>query len=861
MNSELTRKILLFFFIASIATMLWSHYSGYSNSIDWEVTTTAEVIQFPAWSLTTDLMTHEILGENYLLSEQYTGTKIQQNILSHQILPCLMWIGLCFVLASATYLKRYGFFISVAVFALFLNRLNLFEVSLFSIQSKWIILIPFLLFATPLIVFHEYKKSVPFAARFFVLLVISVAIWLGFDNTALFTEHFIAHSLFGFAICALLFLFIVSEEIIFGILYIVTSSKGGKSNHLHFLILSLVYLSNITLYYLNKSGIYKNSFFFFDPFVLLTISCVVSIWTLRYKANHVGKYIDARCFYFISFSLGIISILFLAQQMIAGNDGVYEAFHYFILYTHIGFGGMFILYLIGNFIDPLAKGFEVYKIAYKERNFPYLSARLGGFIAALAFYFVAVQEPYNLLRSGYYNHMASEAKMEGNPLLANEYTLYASHVGYNTHYANYTLGWNELDKGSKYTAKNHFYHAAQRFPSPYAWVNYGNLEAEMNPSKVQAIYEEVLRKESHNEIANNLGLLYSQKTEYQKALDYFDQTNTSQEWNNAPLLNKWEVLHKLNAIDSLALTSDYQEGNYGVKSNILCHKPSHTSLSFEVNNLQISAPLHRQAYLLNSSYFFEDDTLEVLVRQEIEQPAIASYTNQLRKALAIHLYKKGEVNKAFMMLDYLQAHANPVLKGVYLDALGKFAMDQQAYQLSLEFFNKALEANYPLATFSKLEVLARMGNTDQIPQELIGFLKKRPELTKEANIILDRLASFTPPRKQSHAIVSLESLSDEEIIQIGSMNAFNEDQVVEAATELTKRNASGGYELLIDATEINPYGTKLLKTYALTAIDWNLTTYADQTLTRLQELLPTSEFNEFMSVYEQKKQQLSETSW
>lgn len=848
-------------FIACLLFMLWAYIGGYEHSIQWEVTTTGEVIEFPAWSMETDLMTHEIMGEKYLLSEQYSGSEITRNLNTDQVILAIMWIALCVTLTASTYLKRYAFFVTVALFALFLNRLNLFEVGLFGIQSKLIVMIPFILVIAPLIIFHEYQKSTKFLIRLAVLLALSFILLLGVDNAPIFTDHIIAHSLFGFTVCGLIFLFIVSEEIVFSILYVITSGKGGKSNHLHFLILSMIYLGNLVLYYLNKSGLFENSFFFFDPFVLLVITSLISLWSIKFKAGFLSSHLSSNTLYGLTLSLGVILLTFLSHHMIRGNDAVYQAFHYFILYFHIGFGALFFLYIIGNFIDPLIKGYEVHKIAYKERNFPYASARLGGFFAVLAFYFLAGQEPYNLLKAGYYNYLAQEAKTEGNPLLAKEYTLQASYLGYNTHYANYTLGWEEQKKNADYPAKTYFHSAAQRFPSPYAWINYGNLDSEINPNKVQAIYEEALRSNSSGEIENNLGVLHLQKGELDKALNYFEIADPKDEWNNAPLVNKWGVLKKLNLIDSVNLEGNYTEGNFGVKANIITSQVKDTQLQFDYEGIEETKYLLRHAYLLNSSYLFSHDSLERIARKEIEKSTDGTFNDRLRKALAIHLYNKGEVNEAFMMLDYLQANAHQYYKGAYLDALGKFALDQQANRLAQEFFEKAIDVKHTQSTFGRLEAMATMGMKDQIPSELLKILKRNPELTDVANQFLNRLEEYSPKEKTFPPVPELDSLNVEGLVRLGRMNAFHENQVLAVVDELKRRDASGGYEILVDALEINPYSAKLLKRYTFEALEWNLIEYADQGLARLKDLISSDEYYEFKLTYEQKKKELEEVSW
>ena len=848
-------------FIACLLVMLWSYQSGYDNAIDWEVTTTGEVIEFPAWSLETDLMIHEIKGEKILLSEQYTGSKIKRDLVQDRTFLGIMWFGLCVVLAASTYLKRYAFFVVVALFALFLNRLNLFEVGLFNIQTKLVIFIPAIALIIPMIIFHEYKKETPFLLRLGILIGISIGLLVGVGDGALFTDHLIANSLFGFAICALFFLFIISEEITFSILYVVTSGKGGESNHLHFLILSLIYLGNLVLYYLNKSGLYENSLYLFDPYILLTISCVISLWSMKFKSEYLSKYFDQPTLYALILGLGVVSLAFISHHMVRGNDAIYQAFHYFILYFHIGFGVLFFLYIIGNFIDPLIKGMEIYKIAYKERNFPYASARLGGCFAVLAFYFLSDQEPYNLLKAGYYNYQAQEAIAAGNSLLADEYILQASYLGYNTHYANYMLGWKEQDKGAEYPAKTYFFSAAQRYPSPYALINYGNLDQEVNANKVQAIYEESFRNVSSGEIENNLGLLHMQKGDFDKALNYFENADPLNDWNNAPTINKWNAFKKMELIDSSAIEVDYLAGNYGVKSNILTTQTADLNLPFAYENIESAGYLHRQTYLLNSSYLFTHDSVESLVRREIENSSDGVYNDRLRLALAIHLYYKGEVNEAFMMLDYLQANTHQYYRGRYFDALGKLAMEQEAYRLSLEFFDRALELLHTESLFSKLEVLARLGHKDEIPNELLQALKKNPELTSYSNIFLSKLENYTPPTPQKLILPEIQSLSDTALVLLGRMNAFHEDQVIAAVDELQSRDASGGYELLVDATEINPYSPILLQKYALVALEWNLVDYADQAVEKLKGLISSEEFDSFNQHYQSYKEELKEAAW
>lgn len=836
--------------------MLWNYQAMYDLSIDWEVITTAEAIEFPALTIEGGLLDHEITAEKYLLEERYSGTKIKRSLVHDQLYLGIIWLGVCFFLAASTYFNRYLFFTVVAATALMMNRFNLFEVGLFGIHSKMIMLLPFLAMAGPMIYFHEFNQKVSFRTRSIILIASSAILCFGISDDLIFTNHLLAHSVFCFGICILVFLVFISEEIIFALLYVVSSSKG-KSNHIHFIILSLVYLGNLVLYYLNKSGLYDNSFFFFDPYLLFTVSCLVAAWSLKYKTVY-QFYIPQKLLIIVFASLGIISMGFLSLSMNRGIDAIHQSFHYFILYFHIGFGFFFFFYILSNFLDPLVKGLQIWKIAYKERNFPYVTSKLGGIVCIAAFYFLSSQEPYNLLRSGYYNYLGEAEKTVGDDLLAKEYWIQATFLGYNTHYPNYKLGWEEWDRNKDFQAKTNFFKAASRFPSPYAWVNYGNLELDMNPSKVQAVYEEALRTMESPEMKNNLGLIHLGKGNLMRALSYFEMINPSDEWNDAPRINEWNVYSRLDSVPT-ALNKDFLTDNCGVKANILFGLDS-TSFTFSMSNLREAIPIHRQAYLLNSAFLFNHDSISSLLRREIEGALLSSTSNRLSKALALHLYKKGEVNAAFRILDNLQAAAPRYAKGEFLDILGKLALDQNAYTIALEYFTKAVQDRFEAGRVSRLEVFAALGNKESFQSDLLKIVERDPGLTSYANELIERFDNYSI-RQKEYPVFEIEAHSDTSLYLLGLQNAFNEELVLDIVDELKRRNAKGAYDILIESIEVNKSSPALLKAYIISALDWGLIQYTIPVMNNLKALIPEEEFENFRIVYESKKREANEDVW
>ena len=847
------------FFIICLLTLAWFYYRGYKSSIDWQVTTVAEAIEYPAIEIAGELLDFKINGEKYLLTEAYTGGRIQRNVGIEAALFGLSWLGLGIVLSCVSFLKRFVFLAVIVLTTLLINRLNLAELGLFGSRNPVVVgIIPFLLLVGPLYFFHGFYPKAGFFVRFsaFILSTVIIVV-LGVADHRVFLDHIQAHSVFTFGIAGVIFLFIISEEIIFAILYLVTLGKGGNSNHIHFMILCLIYLANLALYYLNKSGFVPNAFSFFDPYLFLILSGGIALWSLNYKAGALDRHVDRNTQMAIFLGLGILFFSYMSLAFAKGADAVYESFHYFILYFHIGFGTFFFLYVVVNFIDPLVLGLKVYRIVYTKQHFPYISARLGGIVIILGVYFLSTQEAYDLLRSGYYVNLGNKEMTLNDPDMAAQYYQQASFLGYNTHYSNYQLAWLYSDKGNEHLTKMHFRKATSRFPSPFAYVNYATLDQEINSVESEVFLDRAALRFGSGEIHNNLGLLKFKNRNWDEALSCFKKAKRGGFWNQAPLLNQWAVLYRFKLPDSLLDLSTFKHGNYGVYANILAVKDS--TFDFQ-GNLSNAPTLHRQAFLLNAATIFLNDTLSHLIARELKNSTNTVYNDRLRKALAIRFYKKGDVNEAFKVFDHLAV--NLPEKNSYLNELGILAMDQGAVRLSIDYFDRAATLGNEHAKINRLEALAAAGESQQIPGELIGIVQKNPDLTAMANLILSDLRDAKFGMKTFNNPPELGSFSSDTLIYLAAKNAFNEELVIQSVRLLTERGLTDeAYSIVLGATEINPFSAKLLQCYALTALDYHLVEYAEQVLPQVKILSNKDDYILFKQKYDQKKDALSLNTW
>src|SRR5690606_11431264 len=114
--------------------------------------------------------------------------------------------------------------------------------------------------------------------------------------------------------------------------------------------------------------------------------------------------------------LGVMGYFFATS-----NDPAIEAFEDIILFTHLGYGVVFFIYVLANFFTLLYQNQRVFKVVYKPTRMPYFTAQLAGFIAALAFFFQSGQASLKQARSGFYNAKADYFYHTGAKELAKQY--------------------------------------------------------------------------------------------------------------------------------------------------------------------------------------------------------------------------------------------------------------------------------------------------------------------------------------------------------------------------------------------------------------------------------------------------------
>lgn len=916
MSTEYKHPVVIGAIILSLLaglSMLYFHLQEYDTSIGWSLTSESELNEVVAYEFEKGPFEFKIKGESIALTESFYGDEIKPLSTLTLVYMLVIFLGFGVLIASATYFKQWGFFIFSILFTLFLTQLNLAE---YFDVGQWVILIPFLALIGVAYLFQSYLTNSTFIVRVAGILgMVGLLIIFIPDGIGNFTNHFFGHGIIPLMLLVFLFLAMVAEELLFGLIYLLTKTRGAQGNQKHFFILGGIYIVNLAGYYLNKAVIFNFTFTFMNPYILLFLSFCVAIWSYQHKYELTQRSIHFAPFLTFMLSMGLIVFAILGLGFAKGNDGIYEGIHYLIIYTHLAFGFMFLAYILLNLIDPLINGFQVYKILYKPQHFHYVTARLGGLAMITAFYLLSSQAAYGLFKSTKYGFLGDIELNSGKENLAISYYKNAEFYGYNTHYPNYQLGSIYLNKNSQAEARYHFEKASLRHPSAQAYLNSSNLQRSTGLGISTAILEQgLLEFPDRPELINNLGVIHKKSGITEKAFNYFKETEITDSWNQAPQANKWGVLSALHDIKEENAEHAFLQGNPVVKTNVLSAllaSGQQATFNFDSSVVHESPyPLHKQAYLLNAASVFADTTLQNQIERELSS-TLFGFHPQLRKAQALNMYLSGRVKNAFLAYDQIQLGKSGSLAGLSLNEMGILALDQHAPLQARDFFDQAIDEGNVLARLNKLVALLEAGQfplAQQFLRDLIAsdsvytplsytlqnVFTPGKDTTQEVRIneIYYRVREYEPralastmqsfnlevqrmilnklmqdlendqhqERMQAYTMseFNLEftdyaDLEKLEVISLAKQHPFDERLVLMASEYLAESEVIDAYNFLHETLDYNSYSIPILKAFALMAIDINLPDYAQPTMLTLSHLMSGIEFAKLQTAWYKKK--------
>ena len=610
-----TYLVLLTFFLIIVLYYTFAVLNGENNALEWNITSNAETIEVGIKKFQVGLFEFEFSADNYLINQFYQGSRLLITPVAAHIFLVIFCLCFAILLTIGTFLKRFWYLVAMTVgAAIFVNmRLEQLEVLGWIDNTTLLVVLGLLL---PLSYYlHAFRTEWSFLKRLtymigcFAVFSIFILYFSQKSNPAYFLAHY---NYTAPVVLTILFIFLVSHEIIFLILFLVSGSKTdeGRGNLFHLIALAVIYLLNVGLVYLRNAFIIDWDIIYVNAFLLLIMSALIGIPGLRQRENryeHIMSFNPLGGYFFLT--LGIICFSTITFHTITVNDPVLETFEDAIVYSHIGFGIMFLLYILSNFVNLIGKGLAVYKVAYKEDNMPYFSANVAGLVIVAAFYYLSNQAALQQAIAGYYNGLGSVYEFEGDDFLAEEYYKLGSIFGFNNHRSNYGIAEIAYRQDDRDKAIDRLKKATSKNPTEYAYINLANAQ------KTEFLYFDALftlrealkRFPKSPHIKNNLALMYKNTNLLDSAV-YYMESGADEGWGTRT--NTTNIIEIL-ARNKVTLPTDslieiYNETTHSpLKSNLLAYS-NNTGYWLNAGEIPIefdsSLDLHEFAQLYNHTF-------------------------------------------------------------------------------------------------------------------------------------------------------------------------------------------------------------------------------------------------------------------
>ncbi|MFN8349799.1 MAG: hypothetical protein U0X91_32665 [Spirosomataceae bacterium] len=664
----------------ALIALLFFHYRGLENTVQWQVLSELDEVPVPLDSLAVRNQQPQIanrkseienqqskitlLGKAYLLKEQFVPVQAELPSWLVDGYLGLVLAGLVLLLSAVSALPRGWYIGAMAVFIGLLAVSHLEVLQLFGSEKAIGFGIITLLLGGVSYYLHAFREDVSIEKRIFIFagLVMVLAAAVPFFTKVPFAGlTVVTYSLLPVLGLSVAFIGWLSVEIIAGFVYVVTHPRTGfgKNSLLNFLVLASLYLLSIVLLYLKVTRRTDSSFFYVSPFVLYVISAVLGVWSFekRTAGNLPFREIGA----WIYLGLGLITTSLIAFVLFTQNNSLLEVAEDAVVYSQLAIGTIFAGYIALNFWPIFQQGKAVYKVIYKPMRFFQSQVWLIGGMGVVAL--LALNRFFSVDQAvaGYYNALGDLHIATKEYEVAEQYYQLALNLDYQNHKSGFALATLALYRGDRIAAGAFFQQALHKDPTPQAYA--GLSQALMNENLFfDAVFN--LRKglqtfPENGELQNNLGYLYTRTAIADSAYYYFEAARQNAENKAVPetnLLVFWGKALALSDAQSttaqLGLTkADLKEtGLLNAKSATLSHEANRLAVAqltgekTEAVQVAIQLPkdstlsVNNFAYLYNYGQYTKDTSLATLFRQLVNTGTNGNFYHELQLAEAYSAY-------------------------------------------------------------------------------------------------------------------------------------------------------------------------------------------------------------------------------
>ena len=757
-------QILFWFLSACLLVVLILFWRGYFSwpapAITYEHFQQLQTIEVPSHSFSIGLINITVPADSYLIFENILGSSLHADVFASYFFFLTVAIAFIFFLSIATDLSRYRFLISMGIAILILASLQVDSIEVFGLTGKTVTIGLILLYGGLAFYFHAVKTETNFLKRiltFSLLTALVGFVFSFFNKTTSPLLHLSTTGLVAGIIACLIFILIVSHEIIAAFVTIITKSLKSERSLQHFLILTSIYLINIFLMFASKMGILEWSFFSVSPFFLITVSAILGLWGFRQREpvheNILGD--EPLRLYFI-ISLALVSFGVMTYFVSTASDMMIDALEDFIVAAHFGGGLIFALYVIANFAPMLAKNLPVYKILYKPDTMPLFTFRLMAVIATFAVLSWAVSwKTYlNQMVATYYHAHGDLYLATGD--VAEAEAFYHKSIQFRNQnlHAHYGLASIYAGQSESIKQRKEYEKAILRTPSVALYLNSAQSYTSQGDllQSVLTLDEAKHKFPGSGEILNAIGLSFLKLKNADSALYYFRQAKqisatASIAETNLQGTHAWfNVGHGVDSVISPATNSGIETNELAI-ANLKRQKIAIDGKFPNDTSLNIYQAITLCNYLINQKENADTALIRravMLSRKEVNDP----FSDQLLISAAHALYAHGLIKEAMQLVRETAFNSGDEN---YLSLLGLWLLDQNNPALAAVYFEAAIEKSHPLALYY---LAIAETESDNLDQAIIHWDSLRKSGSKNVAAFAEKMAKVLKTKSDQMASLS-----------------------------------------------------------------------------------------------------------
>ena len=820
-------------FVAALMYMWVAHFVEPAPAIELRTISEAEVEDIAVDQIQKGPLNFTVTGNNYVILQRQLGSMLTTNDLvaySYLFVLAVFVIGMLAVIST---LSKFYYLVGMGIFILFVTTLSTEVLGVFGLYGKSFAIVIMGLYGFTSFWFFYFATAKSFAFRVVAFTAITFLLWVVINFMSATEKPFLHIATYGVEaglIACALFIITVSHEIVAAFVFAVTQSPRTKKSLNHFLIITVIYIINLALAYSVRFGFIKWNVVTVDLFLLLTISAILGIWGIRQRQKTYDGIIDADPYAVFAFLLtGALTFTAIAMFMLNANDTALSSILDIIIFTHIGFGFIFLTYVFSNFAGMLAENYQVYKVLYTPNNMPFFTFRFAGIITTIALaIYNTWQIPVNNAKSAYFNGLGDLYIKMQNPPIAKAYFDESRTLGYRSHHANYALANLE---GSLFNAReeNQFYKdACGPRPTQMSYLNLAQTyqATNNNDQAIATLLEGIKRLAKHDALENTLGLLYAKAGMPDSALKYLSSSanvvgltavgriagrDSITELSNDPVMK----------VNQLALMNSLSK-----KVNATYQLPKDTALT-----LAEAAAISN--YLINSRGN-EDTTFVRGAISLARLPSNDGFKEAILFSSALSLYNSGETKEAFTTLEEVTVTSQH--QGKYNTILAMWALENDEPERAISYADYAASQRSDSATIL-------------LANQLHDVVTKNPSMFTRAET--QKPADLTGKNKKHKVYadaLAAEAAGDSAKANIyykwlANANPYFDDGVI-AAAKYFRNKGHTSYNLLVEALLYHPSSIAIRKAYALESARVGFDDYARRALAALQSKISAKDYSE-----------------